>query len=266
MMGSPPPMLELPTMLHGLAHEVRRKVRVEGQGWAREYLEKGGFTPPQKMLLVSPGELLEVESATVLAREPDRRWRVHLFFDVFTPLSRGVPVELRPRMDEAFESFCLGTPWGTLFHLVYPAAPWSAERMARGFTALLRFWDVLEGPRYARWPNPACTLSDLVRHRYGDLLEAWCPGGATSVREHMTRTVERMARATREDCMEALLRVIPVLIQGEKNLEHRELLRDPGFQRERLAALPSERFERISSASNAVLEQLIGWDRELGRR
>ena len=75
-----------------------------------------------------------------------------------------------------------------------------------------------------------------------------------------------MARATREDCLEAVLRVIPVLVEGDNDLKHHEVLSDPDFLRERLSALPPEDFEDISSADRfAVNGQLYVWDRELGR-
>ena len=78
---------------------------------------------------------------------------------------------------------------------------------------------------------------------YGKTLEAWCPGGPASVREHLALTVERMARATREDCLEAVLRVMPVVVEANTDLKHREVLSDPDFLRERLSALPPKKFE-----------------------
>ena len=97
-------------------------------------------------------------------------------------------------------------------------------------------------------------------------LEAWCPGGPASVREHIALTVERMSRATREDCLEVVLRVMPILVNTDTDLKHREVLSDPGFLRERLRALPLEDFEDFSSAYKyTVAVQLAAWDRELGR-
>ncbi|MGZ3460217.1 MAG: hypothetical protein ACXU86_17145, partial [Archangium sp.] len=96
---------------------------------------------------------------------------------------------------------------------------------------------------------------------------AWCPGGPASVREHMAQTVERMARATREECEEAVLRLMPVLVEEDPEFKHREVLSDPDFLRERLSALPPERFETLSGAYKyTVTTQLAAWDRELGRQ
>jgi len=82
----------------------------------------------------------------------------------------------------------------------------------------------------------------------------------------MALTVERMVRATREDCLEAVLRVVPVLVEEDTEFKHREELCDPGFLRKRLSALPPERFETLSSAYKyTVTVQLAAWDRELGR-
>jgi hypothetical protein len=76
-----------------------------------------------------------------------------------------------------------------------------------------------------------------------------------------------MARATREECLEAVLRVMPVVVEVDLDLRHNEVLRDPGFLRERLSALPPEKFEELSSADKYVVcGQLFDWHRELGRR
>ncbi|HEX8825487.1 MAG TPA: hypothetical protein VF794_36595 [Archangium sp.] len=97
-------------------------------------------------------------------------------------------------------------------------------------------------------------------------LEAWYPGGPASVREHLALSVERMSRATREECLEAVLRVISVIVKVDNDLKHREMLSDPDFLRERLHALPPKDFESLSSAEKyTVTVQLAAWDRQLGR-
>jgi len=261
------PVLEFPAMLHGPLGAIRREVSAKGQGWAREYLETGAFTQPRRMLQVPPGEPLVMHSAAEFEFIRRSSWRVHMLVSVFRSLNEGVPEAEYPRAREAFESFCLSTPWGALYHAVSPPPLRSAERMAKRLAALLRFWDVLQGPRYAyRVPDTHHTLDDLMDSIYGMTLGAWCPGGAASVREHLVLTVERMARATREDSLEAVLRVIPILVRANTDLKHREVLSDPGFLRERLAALPPEDFESFSSAYRyAVNGLLCAWDRELGR-
>ena len=138
--------------------------------------------------------------------------------------------------------------------------------MADRLASVLRFWDVLQGPRYVyRLPGTHHnTIDGLMEERWRKTLEAWCPGGPASVREHLALTVERMARAPRDECLEALLRVIPVLVEGDNDLKHSEVLRDPGFLCERLRALPPEKFEDVSSAEKySVAAQLSAWDREL---
>jgi hypothetical protein len=110
--------------------------------------------------------------------------------------------------------------------------------MASQFASVLHFWDVLQGPRYAFWLGKKYTLEELMEDIYRETLEAWCPGGPASVREHMALTVERMSRATREDCLEAVLRVIPCLVEVDTDLK---------------------------ADKYAVTGQLWDWDRELGR-
>ena len=263
------PVLEFPEMLYGHTEDIIHKVRTMGQSWAREYLETGAFSLPRRMLPVPPGELLVMDPVGHFDVNLRPRWQVHLFTHVFMSLSDGVPKEERQRMEESFEAFCLSTPWGALFQSVSPSPPESAERMARRLAALLRFWDVLQAPRYAFWAFQwrDCSLEELMDYLYRKTLEAWCPGGPASVREHLVLTVERMARATREECMEAVLRFIPVLLELEHDLKHREVLSDPDFLRERLAALPPKDFERCSSAClYAVSGLLADWDGELERQ
>ena len=259
------PVLEFPAWLYGTTADIRRKARAEGRWWAREYLKTGAFPQPRQMRQVPPGEILVVR----LGAEFDMgltRWWMHIFVEVFMGLNEGVPKEERPRMRDAFESFCLNTPWGALDYTVSPSPPRSVERVANRLASVLRFWEVLQGPRYAFWPGRKDTLEELLEDIYRKTLEAWCPGGPASVREHLALTVERMARATREDCLEAVLRVMPVVVEANTHLKHREVLSDPDFLRERLCVLPPEDFEDVSSADRyAVNGQLYAWDRELGR-
>ncbi|MFY0571435.1 hypothetical protein ACN28E_47440 [Archangium lansingense] len=56
------PVLEFPAWLHGSITTIRRKVRAEGQWWAREYLETGAFPQPRQMRQVQPGEVLVMHS------------------------------------------------------------------------------------------------------------------------------------------------------------------------------------------------------------
>ncbi|MFY0525183.1 hypothetical protein ACN28I_19240 [Archangium gephyra] len=259
------PVLEFPAWLYGTTAAIRRKARAEGRWWAREYRKTGAFPQPRQMRQVPHEEVLVMRSGGEfdLGRT---RWWVHMFGDVFMDLDEGVPEEDSLRMRDAFESFCLSTPWGALYHAVSPPPPRSAERMANRLASVLRFWEVLQVPRYAFWFGKKYTLEELLDDMYRNTLEAWCPGGPASVREHLALTVERMARATREDCLEAVLRVMPLVVEANTDLKHREVLSDPDFLRERLSALPPERFEDFSSASKyAVNGQLYAWDRELGR-
>ena len=64
----------------------------------------------------------------------------------------------------------------------------------------------------------------------------------------------------------SVLRVIPAVVEMNRDLKNRDVLRDPAFLRERLGMLPPKKFESLSSACKyAVNGQLYAWDRELGR-
>ncbi|WP_152622402.1 hypothetical protein [Archangium violaceum] len=194
-------------------------------------------------------------------------WRLHSFFDVLSGLGEDVEGQEWPQMAEAYEVFCRATAWGSLFHVLEPDAPRSAELMAARFGAVLRHWDSLQLPRYLHKKlGVAHTLEELLEEIYGRTLEAWCPGVRPG-RGHLEAVVERMALATRDECIEAVLRLIPHILAQPSRLKHREVLGDPASQRERLTALLPGQFERFSSADAfAVYEQLASWDRELGRK
>jgi hypothetical protein len=72
-----------------------------------------------------------------------------------------------------------------------------------------------------------------------------------------------MARAK---CLNAVLRVMPSVVEMDTDLKHCEVLRDPGFLRERLSSLPPKKLEELSSAYIYALSiQLWDWYRELKR-
>ncbi len=261
------PVLDFPALLHGSLAATRRRVSAEGHRWTQEFLQTGSFTLPQRMRPVLPGEVVITHmGAEFLAPAPS--WRLHVFIEVFTNLGHGLSARERQRIEEAFETFCLRTAWGVLHHCVAQLPTRSAEHMAQRLAALLRFWEALKGPRYVFWSyDRQCTLEELIQDIYVKTLEAWCPRGSTSVREHVSLTVERMARATRRESEEAILRVIPFLVATNNELKHREVLGDPAFQRERIAALSPNDFESVASACLYAVNGLVyAWDRQLGRQ
>ncbi|HYO71866.1 MAG TPA: hypothetical protein VEU33_37890 [Archangium sp.] len=215
---------------------------------------------------MKPGELVLAHTLSDFLTKEQPAWRLHLFLDVLGGLGEDVEGQEWQQMEEAYEVFCRATAWGSLFHVLEPGAPRSAERMAARLGALLHHWDPLQLPRYLHKKlGGAYTLGELLEEIYGRTLEAWCPGGRP-VRGHIEVVVERMARATRQECIEAVLRLIPHVLAQPSRLKHREILGDPVLQRERLTTLLPEQFERFSSADAfAVYEQLASWDRELGR-
>jgi hypothetical protein len=96
-------------------------------------------------------------------------------------------------------------------------------------------------------------------------MEAWCPGNEASVRARLETAATRMAQATKEDCIEAILREIPRALAHAHRLKHRAVLADPAFLRQRLATLGPEPFEHVSGACTAdLIAQLYDWDHQLG--
>ncbi|MFY0582146.1 hypothetical protein ACN28S_54760 [Cystobacter fuscus] len=168
---------------------------------------------------------------------------------------------------DAYEARFLETAWSALYFATSAMVPVSAERTALRLQAVLRFWESLQGARYLfKTLGAPLTLEELVGAACDWAMDAWCPGEA-SVRDRLKSAAERMARATREDCIEAILRQMPHALTFARNLKHRDVVANPAFQRERLIALPPLAFERVSGACTSdLLALLYSWDRQPGRQ
>jgi hypothetical protein len=98
-------------------------------------------------------------------------------------------------------------------------------------------------------------------------MDAWCPEGAGSTHSRIEVASERMARATKADCVEAILRQLPHIFSfaDGRKLTHPEVVTNPAAWREHLIAMDHTTFERISGVRPAeVLRSLYQWDRQLG--
>lgn len=263
---APPPVLRFLDLLHGTYMAVARKTKKEGRRCARYYHSQGTYPEPPPLREVQPGDVVMLHSvADFFHHKP--AWRLYFFLNISIS---DYDATLEPcnwyQFYDAFERAHLDTPWGALFHAVHPRAPASARVMSARLSAVLRFWDSLSVPRYQHKTfNRFYTLEELITDIYGRTLNAWCPKAPPTVRAHLQATVERMSQATREDCLQTILRVMPSILTGPYKLDHREELGDPALQIERLSALTPEEFERISSAySSPVYAQMRRWDEELG--
>jgi hypothetical protein len=259
--------LHLPSFLHGGYPPVHQKTREEGLRCGEQYRKDGSFPAPRQMLEVPPGEVMVAHEVVDFQRERPA-WRLYMVSNLMGHLSETLSGEWQDPFPvrEAYEAFCRETAWGALYFATTRSAPKSAERMALRLQALLRFWEPLQSVRYLfKAPGAALTLEELMVAACDWALEAWCPEGGASVRARLETVAERMARATREDCLEAILRHMPRALTLARGLKHLEVLADPAFQRERLASLDPLAFERISGACTPyVLEQVYDWDHELG--
>ncbi|HEX5748361.1 MAG TPA: hypothetical protein VFZ09_19125, partial [Archangium sp.] len=160
---------------------------------------------------------------------------------------------------------CLETAWGALHFALAQMGPVSAQRTAKRLQAVLRFWEPLDSARYLfKKLGTAQTLEEVMVASCDWAMDAWCPEEDASVRERLALAAERMARATREDCIEAIFRGMPRALAHAGKLKHYRVVADPDFQRERLATLDSWSFDRVSGARPGDLIWLLTiWEREL---
>ena len=192
-------------------------------------------------------------------------WRLYLVSDVMSGLREAVNWQNTLLMRDAYEDFCLETAWGALYFALAQMGPVSAQRTAKRLQAVLRFWEPLQSARYLfKKLGTAQTLEEVMVASCDWAMDAWCLVGDDSVRERLEIAAERMARATREDCIEAILREMPRALAHAGKLKHGGVVADPDFQRERLATLDSWSFDRVSAACTGHLIWLLTiWDREL---
>lgn len=257
--------LQLPSFLHGTFRSVQLKTAKEGTQCGEQYLRDGTFPLPQQMREVPPGEVVVAHEVVDFQRERPA-WRLYMVSNVKNSLYRVLVGQNTIPARDAYEVFFRETAWGSLYFAIDPSSPESAERTAVRLQAVLRFWEPLQSVRYLfKSPGSAHTLEELMGVSCGWAMEAWCPEEGASTRARLEIAAERMARATREDCIEAILRQMPRALSVERGLKHRQVLADPAFQRERLAMLEPRAFGRVSGACTSELIGLLyDWDHELG--
>ncbi|WNG59842.1 hypothetical protein F0U59_37825 [Archangium gephyra] len=257
--------LQLPSFLHGSYRSVQQKVKREGLRCAEQYRKDGTFPAPRQLLEVPLGEVV-IAQGMVDFQQESPAWRLYMASDVLRDVWEAMEWEDAPAVRDAYEASVLETAWGALFFTLARMGAVSAERTARRMEAVLRFWDPLECARYLfKEPGAAQTLEELMVGSCGWAMDAWSLQLEGPVRVRLESAAKRMARATREDCLEAILRQMPRALAAGHDLKHRQVLADPAFQRERLTMLDTPSFERVSGAcTSELLEKLYDWDHELG--
>jgi hypothetical protein len=263
----PLPSLQMPSFLHGLFPAVNRKTLAEGQRCGEQYRKDGSFPPPREMREVPPGEVVLAHEVVDFQRERPA-WRLYLTSKVLSGLCEALDWQNAFQVSAHYEKFCRETAWGALYFAISQDAPRSTERTALRLQAVLRFWEPLQSVRYLfSTPNIPLTLEELMVASHDWAMDAWCPVGEASVHTRLEKAAERMVRATREDCIEAILREMPRALAHAQGLKHRDVLSRPDLLRQRFATLKHESFERVSAACTAdLLAQLYAWDRQIEKQ
>jgi hypothetical protein len=256
--------LQMPSFLHGSFQSVSRRAREEGKRCGEQYRKDGSLPEPVQLLEVPPDEVVLTDEVADFQHER-AAWRLYMVGNVADGLCEALDRKNAFQLSDAYEAFCRETAWGALYFVASFEAPRSAERMALRMKAVLRFWEPLQSVRYLfKTLNSVLTLDELMMASNDWAMKAWSPAGAASVRARLERATERMASATKQDSLEAIIRELPSALEHARGLKHREVLADPAFLRQRLEMLEPASFERISGACPAdLIGQLYAWDRQL---
>ena len=262
-----PLSLQLPSFLHGSFMTVARKTSREGIRCSAQYRKDGTFPAPRELLEAAPGEVVLTHEVTDFQHEQPT-WRLYMVSRVMSGLLKALDYQNTFQVRDAYEAFCHETAWGALHFAVEQNAPRSAQRTAHCLKAVLRFWEPLQSVRYLfKRLGAVLTLEELILASSDWAVDAWCPVGDSPIRARLELAAERMARATKEDCMEAILREMPRALTYARDLKHRDVLSTPSFWHEQLDKLPPGAFERVSGACTSdLLGQLYAWDRALGKQ
>jgi hypothetical protein len=257
--------LQLPSFLHGSHIAIQRKTKAEGHRCAKHYQHSRTFPQPRELLTVAPGDPVFTHNA-IDFQDEQPAWRLYMVSEVMMALCEMDEKNHR-QLDDIYETSFRETAWGALYFVLSGRAPESAERTARRIKAVLRFWDSLQHGRYLHQkPKTFLTLEELLTTACGWAIEAWCPEGGDTVRSRLEVASERMARATRGDCVAAILRQLPHILPfaDRKKLNHPEAVTHLTSWREHLDTLDATEFERISGVNpSEVLRCLYRWDRQL---
>lgn len=265
-MEAPEPLL-MPSFLYGNYASVYLTAYEEGLRCGARYRLDGTFPAPLQMREVSRGEVVIAEGV-VDFQHGRETWRPYLMFRLYEGLWEALDHPGSNEADERYEDFCRRTAWGALHVVLAPFAPQSAGRTAIRLQALLSFWASLQTAQYLwKTPGDLMTLDELLGAGYDWAMDAWCPVGDASVRTRLSAAAERMARATREESIEAILRQLPRAFPLGRHLKHRAMMLDPERQRQHVSTLASAAFERVSAAcTGELLMMLTIWDRQLGKQ
>ncbi|MDY7228942.1 hypothetical protein [Hyalangium rubrum] len=260
-----PLSLSMPAFLHGRYLAVERQARAEGLRSGEHYRRTGAFPAPLEVQDLPPGELVVAHDVVDFQRERPA-WRLYMVSSVLDGVYETLEWQNPLPVKRAYEASCRETAWGALYFAISRTAPKSAERTALLLQAVLRFWDVLQSARYLfSAPGATLTLDELMLTACDWAMDAWAPKPGASVRSRLEAASERMARATREDSIDAILRQLPRALSFAQGLKHRNVLESPALLREHLTTLDPNSFERVSGACTSdLLELLYGWDQELG--
>ncbi|MFY0562906.1 hypothetical protein ACN28E_03595 [Archangium lansingense] len=257
--------LQLPSFLHGPYIAIKSKTQAEGRRCAKQYQLNGTLPQPRELRTVAPGELVFTHNV-VDFQDHLPAWRLYMASEVMMSLY-DVDKKNHRHLSNLYEMTFRETAWGALYFALSGNAPESAERTALRLQAVLRFWDSLQHGRYLHQTlNTFMSLEELMTDACGWAMDAWCPEGGDSVRSRFAVASERMARATREDSVEAIMRQLPRIFPfADRNqLNHPEVVMDSIAWREHLATLDTAEFDRISGVRpGAVLGRLYVWDRQL---
>lgn len=265
MVPGQPSSLWMPAFLHGSHPAVQRKTRAEGQRCGEQYRKDGTFPTPRQMLEVPSGEVVLTQEVADFQHERPA-WRLYRVSTLKSSLYESLDWQNSMVVRDAYESFFRETAWGALHFASSPTGPVSADRTALRLQAVLRFWEPLQSVRYLfKTIDAVLSLEELMTASCDWAMDAWCPVGDAPVRTRLERAAECMARATREDSIEAILRQLPRALTFARGLKHRDVLADQAFQRQQLTALEPSSFEHVSGACTAdLIEKLYEWDRQLG--
>ena len=257
--------LQMPSFLHGSFNMAQRKARSEGRRCGVQYQKDGAFPSPPELVAVPLGEVVVAHDVVDFDRARPA-WRLYMMSDVINGVCEALDWKNAFQLSDAYEAAARETPWGGLYFVISLEAPKSAERTALRLQAMLRFWEPLQSVRYLfTSPNVPISLEQLLEAAINWTMDAWCPGSEAPVRERLETAAARMARATKEDCIEAILREMPRAFEYAQRLNHRAVLQDPAFLQHHLGTLDSVFFERISGAcTGELITQLHNWDYQLG--
>lgn len=253
-----PNALMFPAFMYGDHASCRRKMKAEAKKWGAFYQKHGTFPEP-KLIPVPPGATIFMGDQSsvalmnmgmkfdmkpqplgtapelfVFGERPNQntpRWYFYLAWEFRSEVMLYYfkhRMSEPPGLDAAYEALACRYPWGALNEAITHALYNTIPTVSRRLETLLSFWDKLDTVRYFDDVRRITTLTGLIKFHFQGHIAMWVDAPTGDIRMNLRTAIEQMRRASDVEIRERLIKRLRALVDTERDLQHRDWLKEPG--------------------------------------